>query len=179
MSRFKSCPHCGNPLENINVEGKAFPWKDFPYVKISSEMFVLGCEPCGELMISGDDTELFDEILENSIKIECEKFIIKIKANLNIKQKELAKKIGITEVYMSGLAGKKKIPSYHIFNLLKILANEPKAMNQLGCFEGDCSTNLSVTIMKTLKKKFSHTSESDISALGRGTSFRGMSEILH
>lgn len=134
-----NCHICNHQLKQSNICGYVFPWKDFNHVQLLVGFKALLCNKCGEILIQGKDTAELDHALEKSIRIQAANFLLTIKNNLTLSQKALAKKIGLSEVYLSEIVSMKKTVSSQIFNFLKILANNPSTFLDLECFAGKCN----------------------------------------
>lgn len=166
-----SCPVCGGTMSTKNLKGKTMPWKEFTFVDLVIDKEAEVCADCGEVFLRGSEIEELDLCLEKSIRIQIANFLKIIKHESNLKQKDIAKKIGLTEAYLSDLIGKKKTPSYQIFNLIKVLANHPSNLNDLECFMGNCDAIAKHLESVLLKKKFIYSSELEIEQLSSGSNF--------
>ncbi|CZH18394.1 TPA: helix-turn-helix transcriptional regulator [Legionella pneumophila] len=134
--KIMSCPNCQNKLSQKNIIGNSFPWKEFNDVLLLADFDALSCEECGEIILEGKDLVMLDKALEHSIRLKASNFLHNIKQKFNYSQKALARKVGISEVYLSEIISMKKTVSIQIFNLLKILANNPDTMKDLDTFLG-------------------------------------------
>lgn len=169
-----NCPVCGSAIERKDLKGKAFPWKDFVCVDLDVSFKVKTCVNCNESILSGLEIDELDQKLEQSIRHQTSLFLDNIKNITKLSQKVIAKKIGITQSYLSDLFSRKKTPSYQIFNLLKILSNNPNTINDLDCFKGNCDQIISHVENEMLKRKFSYTADPDIQELSHGSPFRNI-----
>jgi transcriptional regulator with XRE-family HTH domain len=167
------CHICNSDLKITDIKGTIFPWKDFNFVELLTSFNSLSCQQCGETIISATDTELLDEALENSIRIQTATFLQQIKQTSKLSQKELAKKMGITEVYFSEIISRKKTVSYQIFNYFKLLAKSPNNLNDLNYFE----RNNSKYNLQAAKIKFNYLELGKIEQLAKDQHFRGIMEI--
>lgn len=167
------CHLCDSNLEITDIKGTVFPWKEFSYVKLMVSFNTLACPECGEILLKGSEGEKLDTALEKSIRMQTANFLQNIKNTSALSQKQLAKRIGITEVYFSEIISMKKTVSYQIFNYIKILANHPDNLNDLGCFEGNCDRNESIQIPLILTK-FTYLEEDDVEQLKYERVFKGM-----
>lgn len=138
-TRKTKCLACGGNLSVENLKGTVMPWKEFPFVEINTDFEIPRCVECGEEFLNSSEMKVLDGLIETSIRDKTSAFILMIKEKVRLSQKIIAKKIGLTEVYLSELIGKKKTPSYQVFNLLKIIANHNEALDDLNCFQGLCS----------------------------------------
>lgn len=155
------CPICSKNLKIADIKGSAFPWKDFSFVELLVSFHALSCQNCGEVIIKSSDATVLDEGLEKSIRIQTSEFLQKIKNNAGLSQKELAKKICITEVYFSEVISMKKTVSCQIFNYFKILANNPDNFRELDCFKGKCAQKKQNNIL-ILSKRFPYLDKNTI-----------------
>ena len=160
MRKLKDCPECKVSLDKINLCHSELSWKDFKNVTLNSDYLVTGCSECGEFFLSKGDSKKIDELLEGSIREMTSQFVGRIKKTCKEPQKVIAKRIGLTEVYLSELISKKKTPSYHIFNYLKVLANHGEVLKDLDSFEGRTKTTLND--LKKLSKKFKYLKDNEI-----------------
>lgn len=131
------CHICNSEMKLADVKGHVFPWKDFSHVRLLVSFETLVCDGCGEMLLEGSDAKTLDDALEASIREQSSVFLSKIKESSLLSQKKLARKIGLSEVYLSEIMGKKKTVSSQIFNFLKILANHPDVLSDLDSFAGE------------------------------------------
>ena len=124
----KRCGECGQMvLKFENVKNKfTTPWKDFPVVYLTVDHEMAVCQNCGN-KIEADYDQLNDAI-KASIVDQTRQFIDIIKNKSDIKLGKLAAMMGITPSYLSSLHAGSKIPSFLLWNTLKIVALNPKDM---------------------------------------------------
>ncbi|MGQ3887858.1 hypothetical protein ACQUW5_02355 [Legionella sp. CNM-1927-20] len=185
MRKF-NCPICNNQLKQSNISGSVFPWKDFNHVQLLVSFKALLCSKCGEILIQGKDTAELDQALEKSIRMQAAKFLLTIKKNSMLSQKALAKKIGLSEVYLSEIGSMKKTVSSQIFNFLKILANHPSTLLDLECFTGKSAkqSQSSMANAETLESdillvKFQYIGKEKVQELKQKTHFESLLNTTH
>ena len=111
-----------------NVKGSTdFAYKDFPSVKLETDLELLVCDNCGNIGVMANETQKVDEALIFSIKKQSKHLIETILAKYGCEQKQLASHIGITPEHLSQIKNGKMVPSYQTFNFLKTIAMEKKA----------------------------------------------------
>jgi DNA-binding Xre family transcriptional regulator len=123
----KRCGNCGSTHIALQLIRKPVPWRDYPAVVMLKPPKVLTCSDCGELILMAGETRLIDQAVEETLKMQVKQFIDVVLSREKVSQVELAERIGMTSEYLSVIKAQKKIPSYQIFNLLKILALVPSA----------------------------------------------------
>ncbi len=183
MSKLINCPACGNGLEIKSLKGRTLPWKQFPYIDLSEEFSTQSCSNCGEIFLKSTEATKLDVALENSVRNQTALFLQNIKENSALNQRALAKKLGLTDVYLSELISKKKTPSYQFFNLLKLVSNNRAALKELDSFKGKTSSHSQTAVVMTVVKKFRHIKESEVETISSDTSFvnplSSLSRSLH
>lgn len=124
------CGECGNrDLERRNMKGVLkTPWKDFPTVYLTKDLELWHCPRCGNTPYEGHDPERVDEAVEASVRDQASQFIDIIRSKADLSMEELARRIGISREYMSGIRSQKRTPSFTVWNVLKAIATDPKAM---------------------------------------------------
>jgi DNA-binding Xre family transcriptional regulator len=125
----KLCVECGKrEMVYKNVKGSTdFAYKDFPSVKLETDLELLVCDNCGNIGVMANETQKVDEALIFSIKKQSKHLIETILAKYGCEQKQLASHIGITPEHLSQIKNGKMVPSYQTFNFLKTIAMEKKA----------------------------------------------------
>lgn len=157
-----NCPICNNKIQLADIKGHVFPWKDFSQVRLLVSFETLSCSGCGEVLLQGRDSMTLDSALEESVRIQAANFLLKVKDESRLTQKALAKKIGISEVYLSEIISKKKTVSSQIFNFLKIMANHPETLADLEAFTGKCGYQTQMNIESDAINKFKYLGEDRI-----------------
>lgn len=168
MRNIDKCPICSTPLKAKNLKGNSFPWKDFYFVEIDEDLILKTCSKCDEVFLTGSDTNKLDKAKEKAIKNQAYFFLNKIKDTWGISQKELAKRVGITEAYLSDIANKKKVVSFQLFNLIKVLANNKETEKDLKSFKGIVAKKGLLQhppSLKNLARKYTYLHESHIDKL--------------
>lgn len=125
----KLCGECGKrEMVLTNVNGRSdFNYKDYPSVKINTDLELLVCKNCGNVGLMSGDSKKLDEALVISIKQQSTYLIKKILENHNCEQQKLADHIGITPEHLSQIKNGKMIPSFQTFNFLKTIAFDKTA----------------------------------------------------
>jgi transcriptional regulator with XRE-family HTH domain len=178
--KSKKCHLCNNYLVDTNIKGTVFPWKDFSFVELLLDFKALKCQSCGEIMIKGGDAAKLDEALAKSISMQASNFLQTLKQSSKLSQRELAKKIGISDVYFSKIIGMKQKISFQIFNYFKLLAKYPGNLNELNCFEGSC--DFEHYPVQDLIDKFVYVEKERVEELEKERVFKGIlseSRIIH
>lgn len=124
------CGACGNQdLERLNVNGiLKTPWKDYPVVHLTKDLELWHCSKCGENPYEGADPARVDEAVEASVRDQASQFIDIIRSKTDLSMEEIARRIGISPEYLSTIRTQKKTPSFTVWNVLKAIATDPKAM---------------------------------------------------
>lgn len=170
MTKEKICPNCSiGKMKMENLKGTMFPWRDFPEVELKFDFYSLRCNRCDELFLKGHDLKELDKLIENSIRHQQTENIEKLKAFSKLTQKSLAKKLGITEVYLSELAGGKKTSSLQIFNYIKIVAKDPVSVFDLEKFS--CGKLAKMDSSELLMARFTYLSKEEIEMVPQASSF--------
>ena len=128
MTTKLRCGECGKRrFEQQNVKGKfSSPWRDFPRAFLTKDLTILVCNNCGNYAIVGNDAGNVDQAMTASVRNQTAQFIDVIKSKADITSVKLASLVGVTPEYLSMLANEKKTPTYRIWNILKIIARDPK-----------------------------------------------------
>jgi hypothetical protein len=124
------CGGCGNrELERKNMRGVLrSPWKDYPFVFLTKDLELWHCPKCNETPYESGDPDRVDEAMEASIRDQASQFIDIIKGKAGCSIEEMANRIGISPEYLSSIRSQKKTPSFTVWNVLKVIASDPKAM---------------------------------------------------
>ena len=128
MTMKLRCGECGErKFEEQNVRGKfSAPWRDFPRAYLTKDLLLPICANCGNYAIVDDEAERMDETMEASVRDQASQFIDIIKSKADVTAVKLASLIGVTPEYISMLSNRKNTPSYQIWNMLKLIATDPK-----------------------------------------------------
>lgn len=122
------CGNCGSKkVESKDQYSKGFPFRDYPLVFLETNLKIKECLDCGELVISLKDSKNLNEAILNSINININKYINIFKER-GIKQKELAKILGVSPEYLSEIKSGRKQPAFLLFNFLKTLAYSKESL---------------------------------------------------
>ena len=128
------CGKCGNTeFSLVSMKGKTFPWKDFPLVfVIVDDLFLHECSKCDEVLISArkGEVEKVDQALKTSVKDQAVIFLNEIKRR-GISQKELCDEIRVTPQHLSNIKSGVKEPSFQLFSMLKLLAENPDLIKNI------------------------------------------------
>jgi len=126
----KTCGECGaKAYTRKNMKGHwKHPWKDFPSVFFTEDLVLWSCGECGSYAVTGGDTQKIDQAAEASIRNQASQFLDIIKSKSGLSFEEIASRIGVAPSYLSSLRTKKKTPSFHLWNVLKVMAIDPKQM---------------------------------------------------
>lgn len=128
----KKCGECGArafALKNVRGQWK-HPWKDFPSVYITKDLELWVCQECGNTASTLGDPEKTDAAVETSIRDQASQFLDIIKSKSGLTFEEIATRIGVDPSWLSSLRSKKATPSFHLWNLLKVTAIDPKIMTE-------------------------------------------------
>lgn len=179
-----NCRVCGGRLTIKDLKGNVMPWKEFLHVELISSFKIETCDACEDFMLSGVQIKQLDIKIEESIREKTSAFLKALKHSSGLSQKLLSKRIGVTDAYLSGLIGKKKTASYQIFNLIKILSNNPETLSDLDCFAGKCDDSVRRFEGEVLKDKFLFVSDKEIEQFSGSADFIGIcdnnvSGVLH
>lgn len=70
MMTVKRCGNCeSKELERVNLKGRAREWGDFPAVRILSDLHVLECRICKNLMLTSGDVDRIHNACLESVKL--------------------------------------------------------------------------------------------------------------
>lgn len=177
MRKQKHCLTCGGSVKRKNIKGATFPWKDFPVVGLCFDVFLMVCENCGEFSVRRSETEALDKALEDSIKQKTADNLRLLMKKLNLNQKGLAEKVGITPVYLSELIRGKKTPSFNFYKLIEIYSFQPDLMDKSDSLNRGQQQHLLPGQFKKLEQKFNYTHSSEIRKLVEKTDFQGMAAV--
>lgn len=158
------CPECSGELGSINLKDRLLRWKDYPGVCVTDNLTVLGCKNCSHFSLSPKEATALNEILKKTISSNISLFLNSIKAESGVSQKEIAKKLSLSEVYISQLAGAKTIPSFALYNLLLLLAESPNKILDLGSITPGLSEKKS-TCSRSNYSKFTYIREDEFAKL--------------
>ncbi|XGC79835.1 hypothetical protein ACES2L_10885 [Bdellovibrio bacteriovorus] len=156
-------------MKLTNIIGSIFPWKDFPEVELQFEYHALKCNGCGEMLLSTTQIKEIDELLERSIRKQLSENIEHLKKVSGLKQKTLAKKLGLTEVYLSEMISAKKTPSLQMFNYFKLLTLHPEHVNLLNKFT--CDIDQKPEPKSNLIQLYPYLTQEDIERIPQKSSF--------
>ena len=122
------CGECGKrEFKLCNVNGKfTAPWKTFPKVFLTKDLELPICQNCGNYAIVGDGAERMNAALEASIRDQTAQFITIIKSKSGMTAAKLGEIVGVSAEYLSLLSKEKRTPTYKLWNLLKIIARDPR-----------------------------------------------------
>lgn len=128
----RRCGECGEKIfKRRNLNGSvSMPWRDFPIAYVTKDLELWTCENCGNYVITAGDAEKIDAAVEASIRDQTSQFIDIIKSKSGKSLEELSAIIGISPQYLSNIRNEKRTPSFHLWNLLKIIAICPKDLIQ-------------------------------------------------
>lgn len=122
------CGECGSQnVKRSSVVGKSFRWRDFSSVTLSQPLELLVCQECSNYIIKSGEAEKVDAAIEASIFEQSRIAISKIKEAHGCEQKDIAAHLGVTPEHLSEVKSGRKIPSFQLFNFLKILAMDKAA----------------------------------------------------
>ena len=126
----KACGECGaKAYARRAVSGHwKHPWKDFPSVFVTEELVLWVCGECGCSAVTQGDAERIDSAVEASIRDQASQFLDVIKSKSGLSFEEIAGRLGVAPSYLSSLRSKRKTPSFHLWNVLKVMAIDPKQM---------------------------------------------------
>ncbi|MCX6128100.1 MAG: hypothetical protein NTX25_03430 [Proteobacteria bacterium] len=88
------------------------------------------CGNCGNYAIIDDEAEKIDQAMEASVRDQASQFIDIIKSKADITAIKLSELVGVTPEYLSMLSNQKNTPSYRTWNMLKLIATDPKKLTQ-------------------------------------------------
>lgn len=126
----KRCSECGEgSYKKKLVLGRwNHPWKDFPSVFLMEEVSIWICSNCKNVASVKGDAEKLDRVIEDSIKEQVSQFIQIIRSKAEVNNEQIASLIGISPTYLASLHSKKKVPSFTLWNELKMIAISPEEM---------------------------------------------------
>lgn len=104
-----------------------FRLKDFAKVTLVHAVELLKCPHCGEHGLRPGDSKALDHAIEASIRAYAKEMVEAILAREECSQIELAARAGVTPEYLSGLKTGSRTPGFQTFNILKMLASDPRA----------------------------------------------------
>ena len=121
------CGECGNKaFENLDVKNKlAIAWHDFPKAYLTKSLVLPVCQKCGNHAQTAGDAARIDEAMESSVKDQVKQFIDVIKTKAHVTSAKLASTVGVTPEFISLLVNQKRIPSFQIWNELRLIAQDP------------------------------------------------------
>ena len=105
-----------------------FAYRDFPGMRLTTPIQLRTCRKCGEIFLKSNDSKELDRACEKTILDHTREFIEGLVERHGTSQAYIAKNLlGISPVYLTELKKGEKIPSYALYNLLKLLAKDEKA----------------------------------------------------
>jgi hypothetical protein len=135
MNRLEKirCGECGRKdVTEQNVRDRwGMPWRDFPFVKVESDLVLPMCSHCGNVIIPASAVDTIDNALQNAIQNLTKTLLSEIKKKHGLKLVNIAKLTGVTPEYLSMLLNKKKVPSFQLIQLLTILRLHPEMVPEL------------------------------------------------
>jgi hypothetical protein len=128
MTMKLRCGECGErKFTETNVRGQfSAPWRDFPRAYLTQDLTLPVCGNCGNYAIVDDEAERIDAALDASVRDQTSQFIDVIKSKADITAAKLGTLTGLTPEYLSALGRRKATPSFRVWNLLKLVATDPK-----------------------------------------------------
>ncbi len=128
----KRCGGCGaKAYARKNVKGwRDSPWKDFPGVLLTVDLVLWACRECGETASGPGDPERTDEAVEASVRDQASQFLDIIKSKSGLSFEEMARRLGVAPSWLSSIRSKKVTPSFQLWNVLKVVAIDPKLMTE-------------------------------------------------
>ncbi len=122
------CGECGERKFGWqNVNGKfTTAWRDYPRAFLTKDLDLLVCGNCGNYAIVDDEADKIDLAMDASVRDQTAQFIDVIKSKAGITAAKLASAVGVSPEYLSMLSNEKKTPAYRVWNILKIIARDPK-----------------------------------------------------
>jgi hypothetical protein len=123
----KRCGNCGKMSMKMTKTQGPFRWKDFVSVTLVHPVELLKCRECGEHGLKPGDAKKLDHAIEASIRAYSKEMVETILAREECSQIDLAARAGITPEYLSGLKTGSRTSGFQTFNILKMLASDPKA----------------------------------------------------
>lgn len=124
------CGECGERqfiYKNLKDSYKT-RWKDFPKITISVDFTAWECQICKNVAFSGSDLDSLDNAANESIRIQASAFIDVIKSRSKITSKKLSTILGVSPEYLSVINSKTKTPSFQLWNLLRVISQDPCGM---------------------------------------------------
>jgi transcriptional regulator with XRE-family HTH domain len=128
----KRCGGCGaKAYARKNVRGwRDSPWKDFPGYLLTVDLVLWTCGECGETASVSGDPERTDEAVEASIRDQASQFLDIIKSKSGLSFEEIARRLGVAPSWLSSIRSKKATSSFQLWNVLKVVAIDPKLMTE-------------------------------------------------
>ena len=128
----KRCGECGaKGFVQKNVRGLwRHPWKDYPSVHLTRDLELWVCQECGNTASTVGDAQKTDAAIEASIRDQTSQFLDIIKSKSGLKFEEIATRLGVDPSWISSLRSQRATPSFHLWNLLKVTAIDPKVMTE-------------------------------------------------
>lgn len=119
---MKRCGECGSTkIELSDIQGAGLPWRDYATVFITRSHKFHRCQNCGNFIFRAGEAKILDQLIIDSIFDQVRLFVKKILEREKCEQKELAKHLGVTPEYLSGMK-QDRVPGFQTFNFLKTLA---------------------------------------------------------
>ena len=123
----KPCEACSPKGIKEKKHYGPFAYRDFPGIRLATPIQLRTCRKCGEIFLKSNDGKAVDQACEKMILEHTQEFIEQL-VERHGTQAYIAKNLlGISPVYLTELKKGEKIPSYALYNLLKLLAKDEKA----------------------------------------------------
>jgi len=119
--------HIASSCSKPNYEQKQPPTRK-PRVFLMVDLNLWKCKACGASAVTPGNAARIDAAVEESIRAQASQFLDVIKSKSGLSFDEIGARLGTAPSYLSSLRTMKKTPSFHLWNVLKLLAIEPKVM---------------------------------------------------
>ena len=124
----KPCEVCSPKEIKEKKHYGPFAYRDFPGIRLATPIQLRTCRKCGEIFLKSTNGKEVDRACETAITLHTQEFIEQLVERHGTSQAYIAKNLlGISPVYFTELKKGERIPSYALFNLLKLLAKDEKA----------------------------------------------------
>lgn len=118
-------------MANLNLRGRSFPYKSFPAITLTLDLYAPTCTKCGNSLFNDEILLAIDNSLEATIKMQMKCFIEQSLEINQVTQKQLAETLGFTEVYVSKMKKGKITPDLKTYNLFKLISSDASLFSYL------------------------------------------------
>lgn len=114
------CGECGSLNITLrNMVGEKFPYRNYPNIELKKDCDLNVCSDCGNIIYYSEDIDSLEALLLESANMQAKEYVNELKVMLKMNQKDLAKHLGLSEVYLSQIMSLRAPLEYKVFNLIE------------------------------------------------------------